>query len=173
MSGERRVFSACAPSAPSATAAAISSAPAVSVRRGDIFDYTTKLTECVPQDSIMTIERRNVGKRLSDLVIYAPPPGGRLVYLAGQVAEDPAVDITAQTHSVLKQIDRLLGEAATDKTRILSVTIYLADMADYAAMNAVWDAWVPGGDPPARATVQAKLANPAYRVEMQVVAAAG
>lgn len=121
----------------------------------------------------MTIERRNVGKRLSDLVIYAPPPGGRLVYLAGQVAEDPAADITAQTKSVLKQIDRLLGEAATDKTRILSVTIYLADMADYAAMNAVWDAWVPPGEPPARATVQAKLANPSYRVEMQVTAAAG
>ena len=61
----------------------------------------------------MTIERRNVGKRLSDLVIYAPPPGGRLVYLAGQVAEDPTADITAQTRSVLAQIDRLLGEAAS------------------------------------------------------------
>ena len=121
----------------------------------------------------MTIERRNVGKRLSDLVIYAPPPGGRLVYLAGQVAEDPNADITAQTRSVLKQIDRLLGEAGSDKTRILSTTIYLADMSDYAAMNAVWDAWVPQGEPPARATVEARLANPAYRVEMQVVAAAG
>ena len=104
----------------------------------------------------MTIERRNVGKRLSDLVIYAPPPGGRLVYLAGQVAEDPSADITAQTRSVLKQIDRLL-----------------ADKKDYAAMNAVWDAWVPQGETPARATVEARLANPAYRVEMQVVATAG
>jgi enamine deaminase RidA (YjgF/YER057c/UK114 family) len=121
----------------------------------------------------MTIERRNVGKRLSDLVIYAPPPGGRLVYLAGQVAEDPNADITAQTRSVLAQIARLLGEAASDKTRMLSTTIYLADMADYAAMNAVWDAWVPKGEPPARATVEARLANPAYRVEMQVVATAG
>ena len=121
----------------------------------------------------MTIERRNVGKRLSDLVIYAPPAGGRLVYLAGQVAEDPSAGIDAQTRSVLKQVDRLLAEAATDKTRILSVTIYLADMADYAAMNAIWDTWVPAGETPARATVQAKLANPAYRVEMQVVAAAG
>jgi enamine deaminase RidA (YjgF/YER057c/UK114 family) len=125
------------------------------------------------QDSIMTIERRNVGKRLSDLVIYAPPPGGRLVWLAGQVAEDPQADIDGQTRSVLRQIDRLLGEAGTDKTRILSATIFLADMDDYAAMNAVWDAWVPQGDPPARATVQAKLANPAYRVEIQLVAAAG
>ncbi len=121
----------------------------------------------------MTIERRNVGKRLSDLVIYAPPPGGRMVYLAGQVAEDPAAEIAAQTQSVLRQIDRLLAEAASDKTRILSVTIYLADMADYAAMNAVWDRWVPAGETPARATVEAKLANPAYRVEMQVVATAG
>ena len=121
----------------------------------------------------MTIERRNVGKRLSDLVIYAPPPSGRLIYLAGQVAEDPQADIDAQTRSVLGQIDRLLEEAGTDKRHILSATIYLADMNDYAAMNAVWDAWVPQGDPPARATVQARLANAGYRVEMQIVAAAG
>ena len=121
----------------------------------------------------MTIERRNVGKRLSDLVIYAPPPGGRLVYLAGQVAEDASADIAGQTRSVLAQVDRLLDEAATDKKRILSATIYLADMNDYAAMNAVWDAWVAQGEAPARATVEARLANPAYRVEMQIVAAAG
>ena len=121
----------------------------------------------------MTIERRNVGKRLSDLVIYAPPPGGRLVWLAGQVAEEPKADIARQTRSVLAQIDRLLAEAGTDKTKILSATIYLADMSDYQAMNAVWDQWVAQGETPARATVQAKLANPDYRVEMQVVAAAG
>ena len=120
----------------------------------------------------MTIERRNVGKRLSDLVIYAPPPGGRLIFLAGQVGEDRNADVTGQTQSVLAQIDRLLDEAGTDKTKILSATIYLAHMSDYAAMNAVWDAWVPQGEAPARATVEAKLANPAYRVEMQVVAAA-
>jgi enamine deaminase RidA (YjgF/YER057c/UK114 family) len=71
------------------------------------------------------------------------------------------------------QIDRLLHEAGTDKTKILSATIYLADMNDYAAMNAVWDAWVPQGETPARATVEARLANPAYRVEMQIVAVAG
>ena len=121
----------------------------------------------------MTIERRNVGQRLSDLVIYAPPPGGRLVWLAGQVAEDPNADISGQTRSVLAQVDRLLDEAGSDKTKILSATIYLADMDDYAAMNAVWDAWVPHGETPARATVEARLANPAYRVEIQVVAAAG
>jgi enamine deaminase RidA (YjgF/YER057c/UK114 family) len=144
-----------------------------SARRGVIFDYTGRLATPSIQDSTMTIERRNVGKRLSDLVIYAPPPGGRLVYLAGQVAEDPKADIDGQTRSVLKQVDRLLDEAGTDKTRILSATIYLADMSDYAAMNAVWDAWVPQGETPARATVEARLANPAYRVEMQIVAAAG
>ena len=121
----------------------------------------------------MTIERRNVGPRLSDLVIYAPAPGQRLVYLAGQVAEDPKADIGAQTKSVLGQIDRLLAEAGTDKRAILSATIYLASMADYAAMNAAWDAWVPQGDTPARATVEAKLANPDYKVEIQAVAAAG
>lgn len=121
----------------------------------------------------MTIERRNVGKRLSDLVIYAPPPGGRLVYLAGQVADDPTAGIDGQTRSVLRQVDRLLGEAGTDKTKILSATIYLADMSDYAGMNAIWDAWVPAGEAPARATVQARLANAAYRVEIQIVASAG
>jgi enamine deaminase RidA (YjgF/YER057c/UK114 family) len=121
----------------------------------------------------MTIERRNVGKRLSDLVIYAPPPGGRLVYLAGQVAEDPQQGITGQVESVLAQIDRLLEEAGTDKQHILSATIYLPDMGDFAAMNAVWEKWVPQGDTPARATVEAKLANPKYKVEIQVVAAAG
>ena len=121
----------------------------------------------------MSIERHGMGPRLSDMVIYAPSHTGRLVYLAGQVAEDRNADIGAQTRSVLAQIDRLLGEAGTDKSRILSATIYLADMADYTAMNAQWDAWVPKGETPARATVEAKLAHPAYKVEIQLVAAAG
>ena len=125
------------------------------------------------QDRIVTIERRNVGPRLSDLVIFAPSPGQRLVYLAGQVAEDPKQGITAQVQSVLAQIDRLLAEAGTNKRRILSATIYLPSMADYAAMNAVWDAWVPQGETPARATVEARLAKPEYKVEIQLVAAAG
>ena len=73
---------------------------------------------------------------------------------------------------MLDQIDRLLAEAGTDKRHILSATIYLADMKDYAAMNHVWDAWVPKGETPARATVEAKLAHPAFRVEIQLVAAA-
>jgi enamine deaminase RidA (YjgF/YER057c/UK114 family) len=121
----------------------------------------------------MPIERRNAGKRLSDVVIYTPPPGGRLVWLAGQVAEDPKQGIAEQAKSVLSQIDRLLAEAGTDKRHILSATIYLPSMSDFAAMNAVWEAWVPAGETPARATVEAKLAHPDYRVEIQVVAAAG
>ena len=119
----------------------------------------------------MPIERRHTGKRMSDVVVFMPA-GERLAYLAGQVAEDPGADIGAQTQSVLKQIDTLLAEVGSDKTRILSATIYLADMKDFPLMNAVWDAWVPQGHTPARATVEAKLASPAYRIEIQVVAAA-
>ena len=116
----------------------------------------------------MTLERRHVGKRLSELVIHR---GAGLCWLAGQVADDPKADITGQTKQVLAQIDRLLAEAGSDKTKIASATIYLPDMADFAAMNAVWEAWVPAGAAPARATVQAKLAGPDYRIEIQIVAA--
>ncbi|TXL62434.1 RidA family protein [Zeimonas arvi] len=114
----------------------------------------------------MTIERLHVGRRMSEAVIH----NGTL-YLAGQVAEDPSQDVAAQTRQVLAAIDRLLAEAGSDKTRILQAQIFLADMADFAAMNAVWDAWVPEGHTPARATVEAKLATPAYKVEIKVVAA--
>jgi enamine deaminase RidA (YjgF/YER057c/UK114 family) len=116
----------------------------------------------------MTLERRHVGKRLSELVIHR---ASGLCWLAGQVAADPKADVTGQTRQVLAQIDRLLAEAGSDKTKIASATIYLPDMADFAAMNAVWEAWVPAGATPARATVQAKLAGPDYRIEIQVVAA--
>jgi enamine deaminase RidA (YjgF/YER057c/UK114 family) len=116
----------------------------------------------------MTLERRHVGKRLSELVVHR---ASGLCWLAGQVADDPKADITGQTRQVLAQIDRLLAEAGSDKTRIASATIYLPDMADFAAMNAVWETWVPAGATPARATVQAKLAGPDYRIEIQVVAA--
>ncbi|HET9045367.1 MAG TPA: RidA family protein [Casimicrobiaceae bacterium] len=121
----------------------------------------------------MTLDRRHVGKRLSDMVIFTPSPGQRLVYLAGQVPEDGKQDIRAQTKSVLDQIDRLLAEAGTDKRHILSATIYLPSMSDFAAMNAVWEAWVPAGETPARATVEPNLANPEFKIEIQVVAAAG
>ena len=116
----------------------------------------------------MTIDRRHVGKRMSALVINR---ASGTAYLAGQVANDPSADITGQTQQVLAQIDELLSEAGSDKTKLLSTTIYLADISDFAAMNAVWDKWVAPGQTPARATVQAKLAAPEYRVEIQVVAA--
>lgn len=116
----------------------------------------------------MTIERRHVGKRLSDLVIHRVTG---TAYLAGQVAGDPSADITGQTQQILAQIDALLFEAGSDKTRILSATIYLPDMGDYAAMNAVWEQWVVPGQTPARATVEARLAAPEYRIEIQVIAA--
>ena len=116
----------------------------------------------------MTIERRHVGKRLSALVINR---ASGTAYLAGQVADDPTADITGQTQQVLAQIDDLLFEAGTEKSKILSATVYLPDMADFAAMNAVWEKWVVAGQTPARATVEARLASPEYRVEIQVVAA--
>ncbi len=116
----------------------------------------------------MTIERRHVGKRLSELVVNH---ASGTAYLAGQVAGDPGADITGQTRQVLAQIDALLAEAGSDRTRILSATIYLPDMADFAAMNAVWEGWVVPGATPARATVAAQLASPGYKVEIQVVAA--
>jgi len=116
----------------------------------------------------MTLERRHVGKRLSELVIHR---SAGLCWLAGQVADDPKADITDQTRQVLAQIDRLLAEAGSDKTKIVSATIFLPSMSDFAALNAVWEGWVPAGQTPARATVEAKLANPDYKVEIQVVAA--
>jgi enamine deaminase RidA (YjgF/YER057c/UK114 family) len=119
----------------------------------------------------LPIERHHTGKRMSDIVVFTPA-GERIAWLAGQVAADPTADITGQAKSVLAQIDALLAGIGSDKTQILSATIYLPDIKDFAAMNAVWDAWVPQGHTPARATVEARLASPAYRIEIQVVAAA-
>ena len=118
----------------------------------------------------LPIERHHTGKRMSDIVVFRPA-GERIAWLAGQVAADPAADITAQTRSVLAQIDALLAEIGSDKTQILSATIYLAEIGTFAQMNSVWDTWVPQGHTPARATVEAKLAAPACKVEIQVVAA--
>ncbi len=114
----------------------------------------------------MSIKRFHVGARLSEMALH-----GNTVYLAGQVAEDNSQDMAGQTRQVLAAIDRLLAEAGTDKSRILSTTIYVADMAEFPAMNSVWDAWVVPGQTPPRATVQAKLAKPEWKVEMQVIAA--
>ncbi|MEO5699896.1 MAG: RidA family protein [Casimicrobiaceae bacterium] len=116
----------------------------------------------------MDIDRRHVGKRLAQMVIHQP---SQTIYLAGQVADDPTADITGQTRQVLAQIDRLLGEVGSAKGKLLSATIFLPDMADFAAMNAVWEGWIAAGEAPARATVQAALAGPQYRVEIQAIAA--
>ncbi|RLL65112.1 RidA family protein [Paenirhodobacter hankyongi] len=111
------------------------------------------------------IERIECGARMSGAVVY-----NGLVWLAGQVGT-PGASVTEQTKDALAEVDRLLALAGSDKTRILSAQIWLADMADFAEMNAVWDAWVPQGATPARATGEAKLAAPGYRVEVIVTAA--
>lgn len=113
------------------------------------------------------IQRYHIGKRLSEMVVH-----NGTVYLAGQVAEDGKQDMTGQVKQVLAQIDKLLAEVGSDKTKILSATIFLPSMADFPALNAVWETWVPAGQCPARATVEAKLAGPEYKVEIQVIAAA-
>jgi enamine deaminase RidA (YjgF/YER057c/UK114 family) len=94
-----------------------------------------------------------------------------MVFLAGQVASDAKLDVTGQTRQVLEQIDSVLAAAGNDKSRLLSATIYLTDMADFAAMNAVWDAWVSPGNTPARAAVEAQLARPGWLVEIMATAA--
>jgi len=111
------------------------------------------------------ITRIQPDARMSEAVIH-----GNTVYLAGQVGE-PGDDITAQTKTTLAEIDALLAQAGTDKSKILMATIWLADIADFDAMNAVWDAWVDKANPPARATSEGKLASPEYLVEIIVVAA--
>ncbi len=116
----------------------------------------------------MSVRRIDVGPRMSQAVVH-----GNTVYLAGQVAADPKADVTGQTEQILGQIDRLLKEAGTDKTKILSTNIWLADMSTFADMNKVWDVWVPKGNTPARATVEAKLATPDYKVEIACIAAIG
>jgi len=119
------------------------------------------------REHTMTIKRFHVGARMSAAVVH-----NGTIYLAGEVAEDPSQDTEGQTRQILASIDRLLAECGSDKTRILSAQIFLADIADFKAMNSVWDTWVPAGHTPARATVEAKLATPKYRVEIKVIAAA-
>ena len=113
------------------------------------------------------IQRLEPGPRMSEAVVH-----GGVVYLAGQVPEDGSLDIGGQTAQVLAAIDALLAQAGSDKTRILRAQIFLADIADFAGMNQVWDRWVPAGHTPARATVQATLARPEWRIEIVVTAAA-
>ena len=112
------------------------------------------------------IQRYDVGPRLSELAVH-----NGVAYLAGQVAEDATQGIAGQTRQVLAEIDALLARAGTDKTRILRAEIYIADMADFPGMNLAWDEWVPAGHAPPRATVQAALARPEWKVEIVVTAA--
>ena len=112
------------------------------------------------------VQRFDVGARLSEMAVH-----NGVAYLAGQVAADDTQDITGQTTQVLAQIDALLARAGTDKSRILMCLIFIADLADFPAMNAVWERWVPSGHAPPRATVEAALARPGWRVEMVVTAA--
>ena len=115
----------------------------------------------------MTIQRHDVGARMSKAVVH-----GNTVYLAGIVAENPKGKSTGdQTKSILSQIDGFLKQAGTDKSKLLSANIWITDMANFAEMNAVWDSWVSPGNTPARATVEAGLASPDYKVEIMVVAA--
>ncbi len=115
----------------------------------------------------MTLTRLETGARMSNAVMH-----NDTVYLAGIVG-NPGDDVAAQTATVLAEIDRLLALAGSDKTRILRAQIWLADIATFGQMNAVWDAWVPQGHTPARATGESRLAGPEYLVEIIVTAARG
>jgi enamine deaminase RidA (YjgF/YER057c/UK114 family) len=115
----------------------------------------------------MTIERKEVGPRMSQIVIH-----GDTVYLAGIVAHaNKGKSMTEQTREILSTIDNYLAQAGSNKTKLLSANIWITDMAKFAEMNAVWDAWVAPGQAPARACVEAKLASPDYHVEIMVRAA--
>lgn len=113
----------------------------------------------------MTIRRIEAGPRMSQAVIH-----GNTVYLAGQVGT-PGKSVAEQTRDILATVDRLLKEAGSDKSKILQAIIWLADMGDFAEMNSVWDKWVDGPNAPARATGEAKLATPEYKVEIIITAA--
>jgi len=113
----------------------------------------------------MTITRIDQGPRMSEAVIH-----GDTIYLAGQIGA-PGESVTAQTHAALAEIEALLAQAGSDRDHLLQATIWLADIADFAEMNAVWDAWIAGHPAPTRATSEAKLAAPEYKVEIVIVAA--
>jgi enamine deaminase RidA (YjgF/YER057c/UK114 family) len=112
------------------------------------------------------VQRFDVGTRLSEMTVH-----NGVCYLAGQVPADATQDMAGQTTQVLAAIDALLARAGSDKTRLLMCQIFITDLADFPALNAVWEAWLPAGHAPARATVVARLAKPEWRVEMVVTAA--
>lgn len=114
----------------------------------------------------MTITRTELDTRMSQSVVH-----GDTIYLAGQVGS--GADVTAQTKDMLSEVDRLLADAGSNKSQILSATVWLADIANIADMNAVWDAWIDPKNPPARACVEARLATPDYLVEVMITAVKG
>jgi enamine deaminase RidA (YjgF/YER057c/UK114 family) len=114
----------------------------------------------------MAVQRFHVGARLSEIAVH-----NGTVYLAGQIAQDTKQDIAGQMREVLAHIDRLLAEANSDKSLIVSTQIFISSMEHFPGMNQVWDEWVAEGNAPPRATVEAKLANPECLVELVVVAA--
>jgi enamine deaminase RidA (YjgF/YER057c/UK114 family) len=115
---------------------------------------------------MLPIQRIDCNPRLSDMVVY-----NGIAWLAGQVPDDTSENIEGQTRQVLAMVDKLLASVGSDRTRILMVQIFLANLADYAGMNKVWDSWVPAGHAPARATVQAELAKVEWKIEIVVTAA--
>ena len=112
------------------------------------------------------VQRFDVGTRLSEMAVH-----NGVCYLAGQVPADATQDMAGQTAQVLAAIEALLARAGSDKSRLLMCQIFITDLADFPAMNAVWEAWLPAGNAPPRATVVARLAKPEWRVEMVVTAA--
>lgn len=112
------------------------------------------------------VQRFDVGTRLSEMAVH-----NGVAYLAGQVPADASQDMAGQATQVLAAIDALLARAGTDKRKILMCQIFITDLADFPALNAAWEAWVPAGHAPPRATVKAQLARPEWKVEMVVTAA--
>lgn len=127
---------------------------------------STHATGQAAAQAVAAVQRHHVSARYSEAAVF-----NGVVYLAGMVPECADTDIGSQTADVLAQIDTRLAECGSDNTRLLRVQIYLADIHDIAAMNRVWDAWVPAGHAPPRATVQAALADPAWKIEVVVTAA--
>ncbi|WP_404364073.1 RidA family protein [Marinobacter sp.] len=114
----------------------------------------------------MTDRYIDSNQRMSQAVVH-----GNTVYLAGQVAADASAGMRGQTEQILQGIDQMLARAGTDKSHLLSATIWVTDMAEFAEMNAAWDAWVVDGRPPVRACVESRLAKPEWKVEIMVIAA--
>ena len=115
----------------------------------------------------MSVKRHGVGPRLSQAAVH-----GNTVYLAGMVAGDPSADTKGQTEQILKKIDETLAAVGSHKSKLLSATVYLANIGTWDEMNTAWDAWVDPANTPGRTTVEARLARPQYLVEITVVAAA-